>query len=291
MQHDILVHGPKASGDDDAPDPVFRFGADGKTESISVDPSDSGYSIDVLNVALRGLGGLLVDSSSRSTDPQLEMTRHNALAVRERLSSRSVGGGITMLTGTRTAGTRGRRSSARLCSRRSARGVSIEFAAGEFTAMVRWGSGKSNFCFTHGGSGQALLGAGLDFRASRLDASRGPGRTARRVGSLLPAYNLVPTLHGGRRTSRCRRHRRPQHGSGTLRRGRRHDPRIRDPLDAPPAELWVGDGSAWRLCPRLPARGSCSRTRAHGVLLDSRASQELLIFLEAAVTDRGRTIR
>jgi ketosteroid isomerase-like protein len=52
VRHDIMVHGPKHQ--------VamtllirFRFGADGKTESISVEPSDQGLFDHVLNVALK----------------------------------------------------------------------------------------------------------------------------------------------------------------------------------------------------------------------------------------------
>ena len=52
VRHDIMVHGPKHQ--------VgmtllvrFRFGADGKAESISVEPSDQGLFDHVLNVALR----------------------------------------------------------------------------------------------------------------------------------------------------------------------------------------------------------------------------------------------
>ena len=52
VRHDIMVHGPKHQ--------VammllirFRFGADGKSESISVEPSDLGLFDHVLNVALR----------------------------------------------------------------------------------------------------------------------------------------------------------------------------------------------------------------------------------------------
>lgn len=52
VRHDIVVHGPKHQ--------VgitllirFRFGADGKSESISVEPSDLGLFDHVLNVALK----------------------------------------------------------------------------------------------------------------------------------------------------------------------------------------------------------------------------------------------
>ncbi|MGI8615340.1 MAG: ABC transporter ATP-binding protein [Actinomycetota bacterium] len=172
------------------------------------------------------------------------------------------------------------------------RGVSVEFAAGEFTAIMgASGSGKSTLLHIMAGldkptSGTVWIGdqdltllKDRDLTEIRRD----------RVGFVFQAFNLVPTLTAAENITL------PTDIAGRDVDRSRFDEvvdtiGIRDRLTHLPSELSGGQQqrvAATRALVSQPAIVFADEPTGN---LDSRASGELLQFLKAAVTDHGQTI-
>ena len=201
-----------------------------------------------------------------------------------------------MLTGTRTAAARavdlrmvyGEGSAAV----EALRGVSIEFAAGEFTAIMgASGSGKSTLLHCMAGldkptSGTVWIG---DQDLTHLKDRDLTEIRRDRVGFVFQAYNLVPTLTAAENITL------PNDIAGRDVDRARFDEvvdtiGIRDRLTHLPAELSGGQQQRVAAARALVSRPEIVFADEPTGNLDSRASQELLAFLKAAVMDRGQTI-
>ena len=92
------------------------------------------------------------------------------------------------------------------------RGVSVEFAAGEFTAIMGpSGSGKSTLLHCMAGldtptSGEVLIG---DVDLTTLSEKALTSLRRDKVGFVFQAFNLIPTLTAAREHHAAARHRRP----------------------------------------------------------------------------------
>ena len=172
------------------------------------------------------------------------------------------------------------------------RGVSIEFAAGEFTAIMgASGSGKSTLLHCMAGldkptSGTVWIG---DQDLTHLKDRDLTEIRRDRVGFVFQAYNLVPTLTAAENITL------PNDIAGRdVDRGRFDEVvdtiGIRDRLTHLPAELSGGQQQRVAAARALVSRPEIVFADEPTGNLDSRASQELLTFLKAAVTDRGQTI-
>jgi putative ABC transport system ATP-binding protein len=201
-----------------------------------------------------------------------------------------------MLTGTRTAAARavdlrkvyGEGSAAV----EALRGVSIEFAAGEFTAIMgASGSGKSTLLHCVAGldkptSGTVWIG---DQDLTHLKERDLTEIRRDRVGFVFQAYNLVPTLTAAENITL------PIDIAGRDVDRARFDEVVdtiglRDRLTHRPAELSGGQQQRVAAARALVSRPEIVFADEPTGNLDSRASQELLAFLKSAVTDRGQTI-
>ena len=154
------------------------------------------------------------------------------------------------------------------------RGVSIEFAAGEYTAIMgASGSGKSTLLHCMAGldkptSGTVWIG---DKDLTHLKDRDLTELRRDRVGFVFQAYNLVPTLTAAREHHAAQRHRGPRRGPGALRRGRRHDRAPRPPDATSPRSCRAGSSSgSRRLVPSSPGPRSCSRTSPRGTSTRAR---------------------
>jgi putative ABC transport system ATP-binding protein len=172
------------------------------------------------------------------------------------------------------------------------RGVSVEFAAGEFTAIMgSSGSGKSTLLHCMAGldeptSGTVWIGdqdltylKDRDLTEIRRD----------RVGFVFQAYNLVPTLTAAENITL------PNDIAGREVDRARFDEvvdtiGIRDRLTHLPAELSGGQQQRVAAARALVSRPEIVFADEPTGNLDSRASQELLTFLKLAVSERGQTI-
>ena len=173
------------------------------------------------------------------------------------------------------------------------RGVSVEFAAGEFTAIMgASGSGKSTLLHIMAGldkptSGTVWIG---DQDLTHLKDRDLTEIRRDRVGFVFQAFNLVPTLTAAENITLPTDIAGRDVDRGSLRRGRRHDRDPRSPDASPVGALRRSAaasrcGARARLATRDRVRGRANREPGL-----ARVPGELLAFLKAAVTDHGQTI-
>ena len=201
-----------------------------------------------------------------------------------------------MLTETRTAAARAvdlqKVYGAGAAAVEALRGVSVEFAAGEFTAIMgASGSGKSTLLHIMAGldkptSGTVWIG---DQDLTHLKDRDLTEIRRDRVGFVFQAYNLVPTLTAAENITL------PADIAGHDVDRARFDEvvdtiGIRDRLTHLPTELSGGQQQRVAAARALVSRPEIVFADEPTGNLDSRASQELLTFLKAAVTDHGQTI-
>ena len=172
------------------------------------------------------------------------------------------------------------------------RGVTVEFAAGEFTAIMgASGSGKSTLLHCMAGldtptSGTVWIG---DQDLTHLRDKALTQLRRDRIGFVFQTFNLVPTLSAAENITL------PTDIAGRdVDRARFDDVvdtmGLRDRLTHLPAELSGGQQqrvAAARALVSLPAIVFADEPTGN---LDSKASQELLGFLRSAVDERGQTI-
>jgi putative ABC transport system ATP-binding protein len=172
------------------------------------------------------------------------------------------------------------------------RGVSVEFAAAEYTAIMgASGSGKSTLLHCMAGldkptSGTVWIG---DLDLTHLKDRDLTEIRRDRVGFVFQAFNLVPTLTAGENIT-----------LPTDIAGRDVDRSgfdevvdtigIRDRLTHLPSELSGGQQQRVAAARALVSRPDIVFADEPTGNLDSRSSQELLTFLKTAVTERGQTI-
>jgi putative ABC transport system ATP-binding protein len=179
------------------------------------------------------------------------------------------------------------------------RGITIDFAAGEFTAIMgASGSGKSTLLHCMAGldtptdsEGRPAVGSVWigDQDLTQLKDRALTELRRDRVGFVFQAFNLVPTLTAAENITL------PSDIAGRdVDRGRFDEVvdtmGLRDRLTHLPAELSGGQQqrvAAARALVSMPAIVFADEPTGN---LDSRASQELLGFLRHAVDDRGQTI-
>ena len=171
-------------------------------------------------------------------------------------------------------------------------GVTVEFPSGRFSAIMGpSGSGKSTLLHCMAGldrltEGKVFIG---DVDLTTLDEKRLTILRRDKVGFVFQAYNLVPTLTAAENITL------PNDIAGRdVDRGRFDEVvdtiGIRDRLTHLPAELSGGQQQRVAAARALVSRPEIVFADEPTGNLDSRASQELLTFLKAAVTDRGQTI-
>jgi putative ABC transport system ATP-binding protein len=172
------------------------------------------------------------------------------------------------------------------------RGVTVEFAAGEFTAIMgASGSGKSTLLHIMAGldtptSGTVWIG---DQDLTHLKDRDLTQIRRDRVGFVFQAFNLVPTLTAAENITL------PTDIAGRdVDRSRFDDVvdtiGIRDRLTHLPSELSGGQQQRVAAARALVSQPEIVFADEPTGNLDSRASGELLSFLKAAVTDHGQTI-
>jgi putative ABC transport system ATP-binding protein len=172
------------------------------------------------------------------------------------------------------------------------RGVSVEFAAGEYTAIMgASGSGKSTLLHCMAGldkptSGTVWIG---DQDLTHLKDRDLTEIRRDRVGFVFQAFNLVPTLTAAENITL------PTDIAGRDVVRARFDEvvdtiGIRDRLTHHPSELSGGQQQRVAAARALVSRPEIVFADEPTGNLDSRASQELLTFLKTAVTERGQTI-
>jgi putative ABC transport system ATP-binding protein len=172
------------------------------------------------------------------------------------------------------------------------RGVSVEFAAGEFTAIMgASGSGKSTLLHIMAGldtptSGTVWIG---DQDLTHLKDRDLTQIRRDRVGFVFQAFNLVPMLTAAENITL------PTDIAGRdVNRSRFDDVvdtiGIRDRLTHLPSELSGGQQQRVAAARALVSQPEIVFADEPTGNLDSRASGELLSFLKAAVTDHGQTI-
>jgi putative ABC transport system ATP-binding protein len=172
------------------------------------------------------------------------------------------------------------------------RGVSVEFGAGEYTAIMgASGSGKSTLLHCIAGldkptSGTVWIG---DQDLTHLKDRALTELRRDRVGFVFQAFNLVPTLTAAENITL------PSDIAGRDVDRARFDEVVdtiglRDRLTHLPAELSGGQQQRVAAARALVSQPEIVFADEPTGNLDSRASQELLTFLKVAVTDRGQTI-
>jgi putative ABC transport system ATP-binding protein len=172
------------------------------------------------------------------------------------------------------------------------RGVTVEFAAGEFTAIMgASGSGKSTLLHCLAGldkptSGTVWIG---DLDLTHLKDRDLTEIRRDRVGFVFQAFNLVPTLTAGENITL------PADIAGRDVDRAGFDEvvdtiGIRDRLTHLPSELSGGQQQRVAAARALVSRPDIVFADEPTGNLDSRSSQELLTFLKTAVTERGQTI-
>jgi putative ABC transport system ATP-binding protein len=171
-------------------------------------------------------------------------------------------------------------------------GVSVEFTAGRFTAIMGpSGSGKSTLMHTiagldHLSAGTAMIG---DTDISELDDRRLTRLRRDRIGFIFQAFNLVPTLTAAENIALPARLA-----------GRRPDPvwfdhvvdtvGLRHRLDHRPSELSGGQQQRVAVARALASRPEIIFADEPTGNLDSRTGGEILSFMRSAVRELGQTI-
>ena len=172
------------------------------------------------------------------------------------------------------------------------RGVSVEFAAGEFTAIMGpSGSGKSTLLHLLAGldaptSGRVFVGRSEVTSLKDKDLTN---LRRDRIGFVFQAFNLVPTLTAGENITlpidiAGRDVDRPWFDTVVDTVG------LRDRLGHLPTELSGGEQQRVAGARALVSRPEIVFADEPTGNLDSRATQELLGFLRSAVDDHGQTI-
>jgi putative ABC transport system ATP-binding protein len=170
--------------------------------------------------------------------------------------------------------------------------VSVDFERARYTAIMGpSGSGKSTLLHCMAGldtptSGQVFIG---DVDLTMLSEKALTLLRRRSVGFVFQAYNLVPTLTAAENITL------PNDIAGRDVDRARFDEvvdtiGIRDRLTHLPAELSGGQQQRVAAARALVSRPEIVFADEPTGNLDSRASQELLTFLKAAVSERGQTI-
>jgi len=171
-------------------------------------------------------------------------------------------------------------------------GVSVEFAAGRYTAVMGpSGSGKSTLLHCAAGldsltSGRAFIG---EVDLSSLNDQRLTVLRRDRVGFVFQAYNLVPTISAAKNIT-----------LPLLLAGRKGDPAwigqvieitgLSGRLGHRPAELSGGEQQRVAVARALASRPEIIFADEPTGNLDSRAGAEVLGFLRRAVDEMGQTI-
>jgi putative ABC transport system ATP-binding protein len=171
-------------------------------------------------------------------------------------------------------------------------GVSVDFAAGQFSAIMGpSGSGKSTLMHCMAGldkitSGRVFVG---DTELSALGDKELTRLRRDRIGFIFQAYNLVPTLTAGENITLPMdiAGRKPDQGwvdrlIDTV--------GLRDRLSHRPSELSGGQQQRVAAARALASRPSIVFADEPTGNLDSRASAEVLGFLQASVSDFGQTV-
>ncbi len=175
---------------------------------------------------------------------------------------------------------------------RALNGITAEFPQGRFTAIMGpSGSGKSTLLHCLAGldrltSGQAFLG---DTELSTLSEKRLTLLRRKKVGFIFQAYNLVPTLTAEENITL------PLDIAGEKRERSWIDRIVttvglQDRLTHHPAELSGGQQQRVAAARALASRPEIVFADEPTGNLDSRASGELLSFLQGAVREFGQTI-
>jgi putative ABC transport system ATP-binding protein len=171
-------------------------------------------------------------------------------------------------------------------------GISVEFATGEFTAIMGpSGSGKSTLMHCMAGldsltSGRVLIG---DVDLSVLNEKSLTMLRRDSVGFVFQAYNLVPTLTALENITL------PMDLAGRPPDQAWLDTVIdivglRDRLDHRPSELSGGQQQRVAVARALASRPQIIFADEPTGNLDSRSSAEILTFMRSAVSDLGQTI-
>ena len=171
-------------------------------------------------------------------------------------------------------------------------GVSVEFAAGRYTAVMGpSGSGKSTLLHCVAGldaltSGRAFIG---DVDLGTLNDQRLTIMRRDRVGFIFQAYNLIPTISAAKNITL------PLQLAG-----RRGDQTwisqvidvtgIADRLEHRPSELSGGQQQRVAVARALASRPEIIFADEPTGNLDSRAGAEVLTFMRRAVNEMGQTI-
>jgi putative ABC transport system ATP-binding protein len=172
------------------------------------------------------------------------------------------------------------------------RGISVDFAPGEFAAIMGpSGSGKSTLLHCMAGldtptSGEVFIG---DVELTSLSERQLTRLRRDRVGFVFQAYNLVPTLTAAENITL------PLDIAGRDIDGPWFDRVVdavglRDRLGHLPSELSGGQQQRVAGARALVSRPDVVFADEPTGNLDSRASAELLTFLRSAVDDHGQTI-
>jgi putative ABC transport system ATP-binding protein len=172
------------------------------------------------------------------------------------------------------------------------RGVDIDVPTGQLTAIMGpSGSGKSTLMHLLAGLDRPTSGSVLldGQEITTLDDGDLTKLRRDRVGFVFQAYNLVPTLTAAENITL------PIDIAGRDVDRARFDEVVdtiglRDRLTHRPAELSGGQQQRVAAARALVSRPEIVFADEPTGNLDSRASQELLVFLKAAVTERGQTI-
>jgi putative ABC transport system ATP-binding protein len=171
-------------------------------------------------------------------------------------------------------------------------GVSVEFEAGRFTAIMGpSGSGKSTLLHCMAGldtptAGQVFIG---DVELNQLSERQLTLLRREKVGFVFQTFNLVPTLTAAENITL------PLDIAGDKPEPGWFDQvvdsvRLRDRLDHRPSELSGGQQQRVAGARALVSRPAIVFADEPTGNLDSRSGSELLAFLRSAVTEHGQTI-